>query len=44
MGWSFDHFHSYSTALLGLAAAMLTGAAVLALLPRYPAIESLCGH
>ena len=37
MGWSFDRFHSYSTALLGLAAAMLTGAAVLASLPRYPA-------
>jgi MFS family permease len=37
MGWSFDRFHSYSNALLGLAAAMLTGAAVLASLPRYPA-------
>ena len=37
MGWSFDRFHSYSTALLGLAAAMLTGAGVLASLPRYPA-------
>jgi MFS family permease len=36
MGWSFDRFHSYSTALLGLAAAKLTGAAVLASLPRYP--------
>jgi MFS family permease len=36
MGWSFDRFHSYSTALLGLAVAMLTGAAVLASLPRYP--------
>jgi MFS family permease len=36
MGWSFDRFHSYSSALLGLAAAMLTGAAVLATLPRYP--------
>jgi MFS family permease len=36
MGWSFDRFHSYSSALLGLAAAMLTGAAVLASLPRYP--------
>jgi len=36
MGWSFDRFHSYSTALLGLAAAMLSGAAVLASLPRYP--------
>jgi MFS family permease len=36
MGWSFDRLHSYSTALLGLAAAMLTGAAVLASLPRYP--------
>jgi MFS family permease len=37
MGWSFDHFHSYSAALLGLAAAMFAGAAVLASLPRYPA-------
>jgi len=36
MGWSFDRFHSYSTALLYLAAAMFTGAAVLASLPRYP--------
>jgi MFS family permease len=38
MGWSFDRFHSYSTALLGLAAAMLAGAAVLASLPRYPTL------
>jgi MFS family permease len=38
MGWSFDRFHSYSTALLCLAAAMLTGAAVLASLPRYPVL------
>ena len=36
MGWSYDHLHSYTIALLGLAAAMLTGAAVLASLPRYP--------
>ena len=35
MGWSFDRFHSYSTVLLCLAAAMFTGAAVLASLPRY---------
>jgi MFS family permease len=38
MGWSYDRFHSYSTALLCLAAAMLTGAAVLASLPRYPVL------
>ena len=37
MGWSYDRFHSYSIALLALSAAMLTGAAVLASLPRYPA-------
>jgi MFS family permease len=37
MGWSFDRFHSYTTALLCLAAAMFTGAAVLASLPPYPA-------
>ena len=36
MGWGFDRFHSYSSALLGLVAAMLTGAGVLASLPRYP--------
>jgi MFS family permease len=36
MGWSYDRFHSYSAALLGLAAAMLSGAVVLATLPRYP--------
>jgi MFS family permease len=35
MGWSFDRFHSYSTVLVGLAAAMFTGAVVLASLPRY---------
>jgi len=40
MGWSFDHFHSYSTALFCLAVAMLTGAAVLASLPRYPAMAA----
>jgi MFS family permease len=40
MGWSFDRFHSYSTALLCLAAAMLTGAAVLASLPRYPVLAA----
>jgi MFS family permease len=39
MGWSFDRFHSYSTALLCLAAAMLTGAAVLASLPGYPVLN-----
>ncbi|MGP0070576.1 MAG: MFS transporter [Bryobacteraceae bacterium] len=38
MGWSFDRFHSYSTVLVVLAAAMLTGAAVLASLPRYSAV------
>jgi MFS family permease len=38
LGWSFDRFHSYSTALLGLAASMFTGAAVLASLPRYPVV------
>ena len=38
MGWSFDHLHSYSIALAGLAAAMFTGAAVLATLPRYPVL------
>src|SRR5580658_4056900 len=37
MGWSYDRFHSYTTALLCLAAAMFTGAGVLASLPRYPA-------
>ena len=36
MGWSFDRFHSYSAVLLCLAAAMFSGAAVLASLPRYP--------
>jgi MFS family permease len=41
MGWSFDRFHSYSTALLCLAAAMLTGAAVLASLPRYPSLVAV---
>ncbi len=40
MGWGFDRFHSYSTTLLGLAAAMLTGSAVLASLPRYPALAA----
>ncbi len=40
MGWSFDRFHSYTTALLCLAAAMLTGAAVLASLPRYPVLAA----
>jgi cyanate permease len=40
MAWSFDRFHSYSTALLELAAAMLAGAAVLAMLPRYPTLAS----
>ena len=40
MGWSFDRFHSYSTTLLGLAAAMLTGAGVLASLPHYPALAT----
>jgi MFS family permease len=40
MGWSFDRFHSYSATLVGLAAAMLTGAAVLASLPRYSALAS----
>jgi MFS family permease len=40
MGWSFDRFHSYSTALLCLAAAMLTGAAVLASLPRYSVLAA----
>jgi MFS family permease len=40
MGWSFDHFHSYSAVLLGLAVAMLTGAAVLASLPRYPVVAA----
>src|SRR5580658_3368174 len=40
MGWSFDRFHSYSTALLCLAGAMLTGAAVLASLPRYPVLAA----
>jgi MFS family permease len=38
MGWSFDRFHSYAAILLALAAAMLTGAVVLASLPRYPAL------
>ncbi len=38
MGWSFDRFHSYTTVLLCLAAAMFSGAAVLASLPRYPMI------
>jgi MFS family permease len=41
MGWSFDRFHSYSTALLCLAATMLTGAAVLASLPRYPSLVAV---
>src|SRR5580658_10259773 len=41
MGWSFDRFHSYSTALLCLAAALLTAAAVLASLPRYPVLASV---
>jgi MFS family permease len=41
MGWSFDRFHSYSTALLGLAVAMLAGAIVLASLPRYPVPASV---
>jgi predicted MFS family arabinose efflux permease len=36
MGWSYDRLHSYSIALMGLAVAMFTGAAVLASLPRYP--------
>jgi MFS family permease len=36
MGWSFDRFHSYSTVLLALAAAMFVGAMVLASLPHYP--------
>jgi len=40
VSWIVDSFHSYSTALPGLAAAMLTGAAVLASLPRYP----VCGE
>jgi len=40
MGWSFDRFHSYTTALLCLAAAMFTGAAVLASLPRYPVLAA----
>jgi MFS family permease len=40
MGWSFDRFHSYTTVLLCLAAAMFSGAAVLASLPRYPALAA----
>ncbi len=40
MGWSYDHLHSYSIALAGLAAAMLIGAAVLASLPRYPVLTA----
>jgi hypothetical protein len=40
MGWSYDHLHSYSIALAGLAAAMFTGAAVLASLPRYPVLTA----
>lgn len=40
MGWSFDRFHGYATALLCLAAAMLTGAGVLASLPRYPVLAT----
>jgi MFS family permease len=40
MGWSYDSFHSYSTALVCLAAAMFTGAAVLASLPRYPVLAT----
>jgi MFS family permease len=40
MGWSFDRFHSYSTVLVCLAVAMLTGAAVLASLPRYPVLAA----
>jgi MFS family permease len=40
MGWSYDHFHSYSTVLLSLAAAMLAGGALLASLPRYPSMPA----
>jgi MFS family permease len=35
MGWSYDHFHSYTLAMLGLAVAMLLGAVILGCLPRY---------
>jgi MFS family permease len=40
MGWSYDHLHSYSIALAGLAVAMFIGAAVLASLPRYPVLAA----
>lgn len=33
MGWSFDQFHSYAGAALGLAAAMLAGALTIGILP-----------
>ncbi len=38
MGWSFDVLHSYTITTLALAAAMLVGAVVLAMLPPYPVL------
>lgn len=40
MARSFDRFHSYTGALVVLAAAMFTGALVLGSLPRYPVLAA----